>query len=186
MKLFVGLGNPGAKYENTLHNAGFWVLDELLVESHGAWEDSPNDKFHGLIGRGELGGEACVYIKPMTFMNLSGRAVQKIAQFYKVDSVDWVVVHDDVDLPYGSVKARVGGGHGGHNGVRSIIELTGCSDFSRLKLGVGRPEGERVVGAVADYVLKPLSRNEVQGFIQQVKPEVHLRLKDLLKRSKPM
>jgi PTH1 family peptidyl-tRNA hydrolase len=181
LKLFVGLGNPGSKYERTLHNAGFWLIDELIQDANGSWESIPHDKFEALLGRGSLNGESCVFAKPLTFMNLSGRAVQKIAQFYKVSSADWIVLQDDIDLPFATVKARVGGGHGGHNGIRSILEVTGRQDFSRVKLGVGRPEDDQNIG-VADYVLKPLPSAVIEGFVQQVKPEVTLRLKDLLKR----
>lgn len=186
MKLLIGLGNPGSKYENTRHNAGFWVLDEILREANATWDESTTDKFHGVIGKGTVGGESCVFLKPMTFMNLSGRSVQKVAQFYKIDASNWIVFHDDIDLAFAVVKARQGGGHGGHNGIRSIMEVTGRDDFKRVKLGVGRPEklpDGRPGMDVADFVLKPMPSQEVESYVKAVKSDVSLRIKDLLKQA---
>jgi len=187
LKLLVGLGNPGPKYEYTRHNAGFWLLDELAREANTAWDNAVNEKFQAVVGKGNLEGESCVFLKPMTFMNLSGRSVQKVAQFYKIEASNWIVLHDDIDLAQAVVKARVGGGHGGHNGIRSIIEVTGRDDFKRIKLGVGRPEkleDGRPLMDVADFVLKAMPLDQVAAYVQAVKPNVLLRLKDLLKQSK--
>ena len=184
MKLLIGLGNPGPKYETTRHNAGFWLLDELAQSVGVTWDESAKDKFLGAVGKGSIAGENCIFLKPMTFMNLSGRSVSKIAQFYKIPSQDWIVLHDDIDLPYATVKGRIGGGHGGHNGIRSMIEVTGRDDFRRLKLGVGRPgklDDGRPELDVADFVLRPLPAHNVTDFIKAVMPEIQLRLKDLLK-----
>ncbi len=185
MKLLIGLGNPGPKYENTWHNAGFWVVDEFVREAGVSWDESTKDKFHGIIGKGSVLGESCIFIKPMTFMNLSGRSIAKVAQFYKVPASEWIVFHDDIDIPNGKVRGRQGGGHGGHNGIRSMMEVTGRDDFQRIKLGVGRPgklEDGRPAMDVADYVLKQLNRSEVDAYLKVVMPEVHLRIKEMLKR----
>ena len=186
MKLLIGLGNPGPKYENTWHNAGFWLVTALALESGVVWDETAGQKFFGIIGKGQICGQSCIFLKPMTFMNLSGRSVVKVAQFYKIPSSDWIVIHDDIDVPTGIVRARVGGGHGGHNGVRSILEETGRDDFRRVKLGVGRPpkmEDGRPLMEVSDYVLRNLAIAEVNKYQQAALPEVHLRLKDLFKQS---
>lgn len=186
MKLLIGLGNPGPKYEYTWHNAGFWLLDEIAREAKATWDESVNDKFQGILGKGNVDGESCVFLKPMTFMNLSGRSVGKVAQFYKISAPDWIVFHDEIDLPYGAVKGRQGGGAGGHNGIRSILEVTGREDFKRMKLGVGRPEkleDGRPGMDVADFLLKPMPSQNAADFVKLVLPQVKLRFKDLLKRS---
>ncbi len=183
MKLLIGLGNPGPKYELTRHNAGFWVLDLIAAESNLKWEDATNSKFLGWMAKGQVLGQSCVCLKPSTFMNVSGRCVQAVAQFFKVPSSDWIVFHDDIDLIDMKVRARVGGGHGGHNGIRSIIAETGFDDFKRIKLGVGRPaklEDGRPLMDVADYVLQKVTSEFVAEYVKQVKPDVWQRLKDFL------
>lgn len=187
MKLLVGLGNPGQRYENTRHNAGFWALDEIARIAGANWDSGAVDKFLGEVAKGQVLDEACVFLKPMTFMNLSGRSVMKIAQFYKIHPLDWIVIHDDIDLATGKVKARTGGGHGGHNGIRSIMEESGRDDFLRVKLGVGRPpklEDGRPMMDVADYVLRQMPHQEVTDYVKAVMPEIDLRLKDLFKQRK--
>lgn len=149
MKLVVGLGNPGKKYEKTRHNAGFLVVDALA--SRGVGFDL-RDKFSGLFGRGELAGQGVALLKPQTFMNVSGSSVQPAAAFLKVPTPDVVVVHDELDLPWGEVRVKVGGGHAGHNGLRSLIERLGSPDFVRVRVGIGRPPAG-FAGDVADYVL---------------------------------
>ena len=141
MWLVVGLGNPGAKYERNRHNIGFRVVDGL-ADRHGlpAW----TSKLGGLTTSGavttERGRERCVLLKPMEFMNLSGFAVQRTAAFHKIAPEDILVVHDEIDLPLGSVRLKRGGGHGGHNGLRSLTEQLGSPAFARLRMGVGRPQ----------------------------------------------
>ena len=185
MKLLIGLGNPGPKYENTWHNAGFWALDGLAREAGVSWDESTIDKFQGILTKGTVLGETCIFLKPMTFMNLSGRSVAKVAQFYKIPASDWIALHDDIDVPNGKVRGRQGGGHGGHNGIRSMMEVTGRDDFQRIKLGVGRPaklDDGRPAMDVADYVLKRLDQSEVDAYVKVILPEVHLRIKDMLRR----
>jgi PTH1 family peptidyl-tRNA hydrolase len=160
MWLVVGLGNPGAKYARNRHNIGFRVVDELVAK-HGlaAWKTG---KLGGDTTAGVLttlrGRERCVVLKPMEFMNLSGFAVQRAAAFHGVDPTDILVVHDEIDLELGIVRLKSGGGHGGHNGLRSITEQLGSNKFARLRMGVGRdprlPPGGGAGGqAVAGWVL---------------------------------
>lgn len=142
MKLLVGLGNPGPKYEATRHNVGFLVLDEVAREL-GASLD--RQKFSALIGEAELEGERILLMKPQTFMNLSGEAVGAACRFHKIEPGDVIAIHDELDLPAGSVRIKVGGGHGGHNGLRSLLAHLPGPDFIRLRVGIGRPEGGRDV-----------------------------------------
>lgn len=142
MKLLVGLGNPGPKYEMTRHNVGFLVLDEVAREL-GASLD--RQKFSALIGETELQGERILLMKPLTFMNLSGEAVGAACRFHKIEPRDVIAIHDELDLRSGSVRIKVGGGHGGHNGLRSMLAHLPSPDFVRLRVGIGRPEGGRDV-----------------------------------------
>jgi PTH1 family peptidyl-tRNA hydrolase len=162
-RLVVGLGNPGRKYEGHRHNVGFVTVDELMrAEGLPAWRE----KFSGTMTKGPALGTEIVLLKPATFMNLSGQSVQPAAAFLKVSPPDIVVVHDELDLPFGDVRVKVGGGHAGHNGLRSLIEHLGA-DFVRVRIGIGRPPpGFR--GEVADYVLSdfdPLERAELDGIV---------------------
>ena len=154
VKLIVGLGNPGSKYTWTRHNAGFMVLDAL---SHAHGIAVTRKSFSGLMGEGSFGGRQLVLLKPQTFMNLSGRSVQEAMQFYKISGSGLLVIHDDLDIPFGKVKLKDGGGHGGHNGLRSLQQHLGGGQFARLRIGVGRP----VHGDAADYVLSSFSKEEL-------------------------
>jgi len=155
VKLVVGLGNPGSRYQWTRHNAGFMVLDRL---SHLAGIPVTKKGSSGLTGEGFWFGHRLILLKPQTFMNLSGRSVAEMARFYKISSEEIIVVHDDLDIPFGQVRLKKGGGHGGHNGLRSIFSDIGTGDFLRLRIGIGRPAR----GDVVDYVLHPFSANEMQ------------------------
>ncbi|MFZ3018808.1 MAG: aminoacyl-tRNA hydrolase [Gallionella sp.] len=155
IRLIVGLGNPGREYENTRHNAGFWWLDEFARMHNLSFRSEA--KFHGLAARGQLHGHEVFLLKPQTFMNVSGRAVGALAQFYKIAPAEILVVHDELDLPPGSAKLKLGGGHGGHNGLKDIIAHLGTKDFWRLRLGIGHP-GER--SEVANFVLNDPRREE--------------------------
>lgn len=159
MKLIVGLGNPGQKYEKTRHNAGFLVLDRILARSGGDWQGK---KFEAEWARCPLLGEDALFLKPLTFMNLSGRSVRAAATFYKVQVSDVIVLHDDIDVPFGKVKARMGGGHGGHNGIRSMLAELGAENFGRVKLGVGRPEAGVPGPGVVDWVLTEFASAELE------------------------
>jgi len=150
MTLYVGLGNPGPAYEKTRHNIGFRVIDRL-VEETGA-RDISKKTFQGELYR----QESLLFLKPHTYMNLSGQSVRAVMNFFKIPSEDLVVIHDDIDLPLGTIRYKVGGSPGGHNGLKSIDALVG-RDYLRVRLGVGKP---RYKGQVVDYVLSPFSREE--------------------------
>lgn len=155
IRLIVGLGNPGREYETTRHNAGFWWVDEFARAQNLSFRSEA--KFHGLAARGQLHGHEVLLLKPQTFMNVSGRAVGALAQFYKIAPAEILVVHDELDLPPGSAKLKLGGGHGGHNGLKDIIAQLGTKDFWRLRLGIGHP-GER--SEVSNFVLHDPRREE--------------------------
>jgi peptidyl-tRNA hydrolase, PTH1 family len=147
VKLVVGLGNPGPKYERTRHNIGFMAIDEI-VRRHGF--RSPREKFNGEIAEGEIGGERVIALKPMTFMNNSGESVAPAARFYKIEPADVIVIHDELDLLDGKVRVKRGGGAAGHNGLRSIDAHLG-SDYWRMRLGIGHPGRKDLV---LHYVLQ--------------------------------
>jgi len=155
IKLIVGLGNPGREYEATRHNAGFWWVDEF-ARARGA-SFKAESKFQGFVARAALHGHEVHLLKPQTFMNLSGRAVGAVAQFYKIEPANILVAHDELDLPPGSAKLKLGGGHGGHNGLKDTIAHLGTKDFWRLRIGIGHP-GERA--EVSNYVLNAPRREE--------------------------
>lgn len=140
MWLVVGLGNPGAKYERNRHNIGFRVVDELAAKHGLSWKTGGKlggDTASGVVTT-ERGRERCVLLKPMEFMNLSGFAVSRAAQFHGIEVPEILVVHDEIDLDFGIVRLKKGGGHGGHNGLRSMIEQLGDPGFARLRMGIGR------------------------------------------------
>ena len=142
VRAIVGLGNPGADYELTRHNAGFWFVDRL-ADKHGA-DFRKEARFHGVLAQVSIGGERLWLLKPATFMNGSGRAVQALMQFHKLTPDDIVVAHDELDLPPGTARLKVGGGHGGHNGLRDLHDNIGA-DYRRLRLGVGHPGEKHLV-----------------------------------------
>ncbi len=154
MKIIVGLGTPGRKYERTRHNAGFMAADEV---ARNLQVSISQEKHHALIGKGRMDAETVVLAKPQTYMNESGRSVSSLLRYTSVAASDLIVVHDELDLPPGTVRVKNGGGHGGHNGLRSIIDHLGSPDFVRVRVGVGRPSPGR---DAADYVLSPFSPDE--------------------------
>jgi len=154
MKLIVGLGNPGNRYEDTRHNVGFQIVDALAAKAAVALSST---KFNGEFGQGSLKGEKVALLKPQTYMNCSGDSVAPAARFYKVVGDDLIVVHDELDMPLGRLQLRKGGGTGGHHGLDSIVERLGTDDFIRLRVGIGKPETkERTVG----HVLGGFSKEE--------------------------
>jgi PTH1 family peptidyl-tRNA hydrolase len=164
IKLFVGLGNPGPQYEATRHNAGFWWVDGLARE----WGASlkADKSFHGLVARTTRQGHGVWLLEPMTFMNLSGRAVAALARFYKIQPDEILVAHDELDLPPGQVKLKYGGGHAGHNGLRDIHAQLGTGDYWRLRLGIGHPG---VKAEVINWVLAkptPEQRSGIEAAIE--------------------
>lgn len=151
MKLFIGLGNPGTKYAGNRHNIGFMALDRIAADhGFGPWRRA----FHGLVAEGRLGAEKVILLKPETFMNLSGQSVQAAMTYHKIAPADLVVFHDELDLAPGKLKVKVGGGHAGHNGLRSIHGHIGEA-YGRVRLGIGHP-GHK--DAVAAYVLHDFAK----------------------------
>ena len=153
--MIVGLGNPGKQYEETRHNVGFITLD-MLSEKYGIKINKL--KFKSLMGDGRIEGKRCLLLKPQTFMNLSGEAVREAAQFYKIPCENIIVIFDDISLEPGKLRIRRKGSHGGHNGIRNIIALTGNDNIPRIKMGVGaKPNPEY---DLADWVLSRFTKKE--------------------------
>ncbi len=164
MKIIVGLGNPGIPYRMTRHNVGFQVVDRLAKISHISIRTK---RFKSLYGKGWIDSQEAVLVKPMTFMNRSGEAVKKASDFFHLGMDDLVIVHDDLDLPFGRLRFKQRGRDGGHQGVRSIIESMGGNDFLRLKVGIGRPPVEM---DPAEYVLEAFDRieqSQLDGLLSQ-------------------
>jgi len=155
IQLIVGLGNPGSDYGPTRHNAGFWFVDELAQRCQQQFRSE--QRFHSEVARCLIDGNECRLQKPMNYMNRSGQAVRSLLQFFKIPLEQMLVVHDELDLPPGIVKLKKGGGHGGHNGLRDLINHLGSKDFHRLRVGIGHP-GHR--DQVVDYVLKKPSKQD--------------------------
>lgn len=154
LTLIAGLGNPGKEYENTRHNAGFAAIDSLLGILPGTY--SRHEGFSGVFWKGRFKGETLFMQKPMTYMNLSGKAVAGLMSYHKITASGLLLIYDDLDLPFGRIRIREGGGSGGHKGVESVIAETGSSDFARLRIGIGRPEEHKGI----DYVLSGFSEEE--------------------------
>ncbi len=155
-KLIVGLGNPGSKYQWTRHNAGFMVLDRFSAD---AGIPVTRKIFSGLYGEGTSHGERLLLLKPQTFMNLSGRSVAAALHYHKVPLQELIVIHDDLDIPFGRVKLKGEGGHAGHNGLRSLVQELGSGSFARVRIGIGRP----LQIDAADYVLSNFSADEMKN-----------------------
>jgi PTH1 family peptidyl-tRNA hydrolase len=151
--LVVGLGNPGSKYQGHRHNVGFMVVDQL-ARAHA--REPFREKFLSQFAKAQLESADLGLLKPQTFMNLSGTAVQKAQSFFKLEIAQIVVIHDELDLPFGTLRVKQSGGSAGHNGLKSIVQHCGGPDFVRLRIGIGRPRS----GAGADYVLSDFSRDE--------------------------
>ena len=155
IQLIAGLGNPGKQYEQTRHNAGFWFVD-AVARDRGVHFQSES-KYSSEVARCSIAGNDCRLQKPLDFMNRSGRPVAALAAFYRIPRSGILVVHDDLDLPPGSIRLKRDGGHGGHNGLRDLIPALGGNDFLRLRIGIGHP-GHR--DDVVGYVLKAASRED--------------------------
>lgn len=170
--LLIGLGNPGSKYALTRHNAGFLFLDrwaEACQNREGGWSGRPTsyrEKFQGLVAEvhelrlGELELNQAVLFKPQAFMNRSGAPVKAVAAHYGIPVTNWLVLHDEIDLPFLDIRLKEGGGHRGHNGLRDIMAVCGTGEFARIRIGVGRPDDD----AVADYVLSAFPREDQSRF----------------------
>lgn len=156
MKLIAGLGNPGGQYAETRHNVGFLLLDSWAEELKLDFRP----KYQGLVAETQIDGERIFLLKPQTFMNLSGRSIREIVQFYKIPPQDLLVVHDDMDLPLGRLRLRSSGSSGGHNGIKSTIAEIGTEEFWRLKIGVGHPPAG---WDTARFVLAPFTSEEISS-----------------------
>jgi PTH1 family peptidyl-tRNA hydrolase len=149
IKLLVGLGNPGNEYEDTRHNAGFWWIDAVARELKVSLV--PERSYHGLVARTTVNGQTVWLLEPQTYMNLSGKSVSALAKFFKIQSQEILVAHDELDIPPGEAKLKLGGSHAGHNGLRDIHAQLGTADYWRLRIGVGHP-GDKA--EVVSWVLK--------------------------------
>ena len=157
IKLLVGLGNPGDKYEATRHNAGFWFIDAVAAQTNSKL--ALDAKFFGIVGK--LNQDIWL-LKPTTFMNASGKAVAALANYYKIAPAEILVIHDELDLPAGTAKLKFGGGHGGHNGLKDIHSALGTADYWRLRLGIDHPgpSSPNKANEVINYVLKAPAKQE--------------------------
>ena len=155
MRLIVGLGNPGIRYRLSRHNAGFLTLDQLALE-----RNIPINQtlFDAHIGKGKIGDDVVLLAKPQTFMNLSGIAIRKLTDYFRIALQDVIVAHDDLDLPFQSIRLKAGGGHAGHKGLISLIDHLGGQDFIRVRLGIGKPAHKTMVEG---YVLEHFSKEEM-------------------------
>ena len=177
--LIVGLGNPGKQYEDTRHNIGFMFLDELARQANSSF--SFQSKLNAYFVKTNWLGHEVILAKPQTYMNLSGQSVQLILSYFKLTEQNLIVIFDDLDQTHGAVKMRVGGGHGGHNGIRSILEQTQSDKFCRIKIGIGKPPHK---SATANWVLHKFSQEEVSELTNDSFPAAQNRLQDYLKRNK--
>jgi peptidyl-tRNA hydrolase, PTH1 family len=165
IKLFVGLGNPGAEYEATRHNAGFWWVDALARELKVSLVSDRG--YHGLIARTTIGGQTVWLLEPQTFMNVSGKSVAALARFFKIQPQEILVAHDELDVVPGQAKLKFGGSHAGHNGLRDIHEKLGSGDYWRLRLGIGHPG---VKAEVVNWVLQkpsPDQRTAIEDCVER-------------------
>jgi len=165
MKIVFGLGNPGKKYEKSKHNIGFIAIDELAQNLGLTFNQT---KFKSVYAEGRIGTEKIILVKPQTFMNLSGEAVQPWIDYYNFSAEDIVVIYDDMDLPIGKIRLRTKGGHGGHNGMKSIIKQLGTKEFNRIRVGIGRPIPEQTVISHVLSRFKKETVPEMKEAVQQV------------------
>ncbi len=166
MKLIVGLGNPGVEYEKTRHNIGFQILD--LIQTHLQKQFTFNSKFECFELKEKISSENVIFIKPTTYMNLSGNALIKVKNYFKVDTADILVIVDDINLPLGSVRIRESGSAGGHNGLKSIESVLGTNQYKRIKIGCGKPDTNV---DLKDYVLGNFSKSEQDTLVKEVYPK---------------
>ena len=175
--LIVGLGNPGPEYSRNRHNVGQMVLDELAARVGGNFK-THKARAQVLEGRLGIGGPRLVLAKPVTYMNVSGGPVAALARFYDVDPSRVVAVHDEIDIPFNTVKLKIGGGEGGHNGLRDMSKALATKDYLRVRVGVGRPPGRM---DTADYVLRdfaPAEKKELPFLIDEAADAVELLIRD--------
>jgi len=185
VKLVVGLGNPGPKYETTRHNVGFLAVDRVVER----WRATgPSNKNQGLVYQATVGGEKIVLVKPETFMNLSGRCVAPLYTFYKCKPTDVIVIHDELDISPLSLRIKTGGGAGGHNGIKSLDECLGAGQtgYHRIRVGVGHPARLNLRISPADYVLQPFTDDELNRLdplLDQVAKAVEMLLQGEIQKA---
>lgn len=177
--IIVGLGNPGKQYDDTRHNIGFMLLDEIAQESNTSF--SVQNKLNACVVKTTWQGYDVILAKPQTFMNLSGESVRLLLAYYKISEQNLIVVFDDLDQPPGAVKMRVGGGHGGHNGIRSILEHTATDKFCRVKIGIGKPVHK---SATANWVLHKFSLEECTQLKSESFPLAKNRISEFMRNNK--
>ena len=163
ISLIAGLGNPGSQYAGTRHNAGFWFLGELQKKY--SFSLSSEKKYKAETGHFNFQGRTVRVVAPATFMNLSGESVAPLANFYRIPAQQILVIHDELDMPPGTVKLKKGGGHGGHNGLRDISSKMGTLDFQRMRIGIGHPGNAKMVSG---YVLKKPSEDDRYSILQAI------------------
>lgn len=157
MKLIIGLGNPGIRYQFSRHNMGFLVLDQFASQHNISITLKSFDAYYG---KAKMDDTPVFLAKPQTFMNVSGIAVKKLVEYFKIDLEDIIVIHDDLDLPFLSIRIKANGGHAGHKGLISIIDHLGSPDFIRVRLGIGKPSKKSMT---EEYVLQPFSKDEMEA-----------------------
>lgn len=180
MKLVVGLGNPGEKYKFTRHNAGFLALDFILNDGDGFMTAKPSHDFKSDIYSWQNGGDKIIFMKPQTYMNDSGQALKVICNFYKMDlSKDLLIIHDDVDLPFGILRRTGSSSAAGHNGIKSIIENLGTQDFCRIRVGV-ETRASRLEMPTDSFVLQNFSENEITELGRDIFPKIKTEVKKFI------
>ncbi len=175
MKIIVGLGNPGKKYDSARHNIG-WMFADYFANANGT--TITKTMCDSLVGETTINGEKIILVKPTTFMNLSGNAVVKIKNWYKVENKDILIVFDDIDIPFGNVRYRIKGSGGSHNGMKNIVQMLSTEDIPRLRIGLGGLKREKQ--NMVDFVLKKFSKDELDRLNLEIFPEAELKLKDFL------
>jgi peptidyl-tRNA hydrolase, PTH1 family len=174
IKLFVGLGNPGAEYEATRHNAGFWWIDAIARDLKTSLQ--PDRNYHGLVARVSVNGNSIWLLEPQTYMNLSGKSVAALARFFKIQPQEILVAHDELDIPPGEAKLKLGGSHAGHNGLRDIHAQLGTDQYWRLRIGIGHPG---IKSEVANWVLRKPALDQREA-IETCVQRTSMALPDLL------
>ena len=182
IKLIVGLGNPGDKYKDTRHNAGEWLVERLAQRLNFSLKEE--SKFFGKTARAVINGQEIRFLVPTTFMNLSGKAVGALATFYRIQPEQILIAHDELDLPPGTVKIKLGGGHGGHNGLRdSIAQLSNNKNFYRLRVGIGHPGDKNLVSAYVLSKPSPTDLTLIDKALEEATDGVEVLLKDGIKNA---
>ena len=182
IKLIVGLGNPGDKYKDTRHNAGEWLVERLAQRFNFSLKEE--SKFFGKTARAVINGQEIRFLVPTTFMNLSGKAVGALATFYRIQPEQILIAHDELDLPPGTVKIKLGGGHGGHNGLRdSIAQLSNNKNFYRLRVGIGHPGDKNLVAAYVLSKPSPTDLTLIDKALEEATDCVEILLKDGINKA---